>query len=118
MKQRGKLLTIGAAAGIINGAFGAGGGMILVPLLCRWAKVPERKALATSVAVVLPMSAVSAAVYWLRGAATLSQALPYLIGGTVGGVIGGKLFPRLPAGILRRVLGALILLGGLRSVLG
>ena len=34
----------GAAAGLVNGLFGGGGGMVLVPLLSGWCVLEERKA--------------------------------------------------------------------------
>ena len=37
----------GAAAGLINGFFGAGGGMVLVPLLIHLGKLPDKEAFAS-----------------------------------------------------------------------
>lgn len=113
-----KFITAGALAGVANGFFGAGGGMILVPLFCSWAKLEQKKALATSVAVILPMSVVSAVVYYLRGSFSISQALPFLIGGLAGGIISGKCFGKVSAVFLRKILGAMILWGGIRSLIG
>jgi uncharacterized membrane protein YfcA len=42
----GKIST--TLAGLANGLFGAGGGMFLVPLFCRWVKLPSKVSLATS----------------------------------------------------------------------
>ena len=52
----------GAACGLLNGLFGAGGGMAAVPLL-KAGGLPQKKAHATSLAVILPLAAVSAAFY-------------------------------------------------------
>ena len=76
-----------------------------------------RFAFATSVAVILPLSLVSAAVYWLKGGVDLAAAWPYLLGGAVGGLLSGKLFQKVPLAWLRRAFGALILYGGVRAVL-
>ena len=57
----------GAAAGFVNGFFGAGGGMLLVPLLIRLAKLEDRTAFSSSVCIVLPMClwpAARPAAYW------------------------------------------------------
>ena len=51
----------GGIAGAICGLFGAGGGILLVPLLMRVHKLPAQKAFATSLAVILPVSAVTLA---------------------------------------------------------
>ena len=69
MKQPGKYALTGALAGLANGLFGSGGGLFLVPLFNGWAKLPQRKAFATSVAVILPLSLVSAAVVLVPGRA-------------------------------------------------
>lgn len=112
-----KYAVTGALAGMANGLFGSGGGLFLVPLLTRWAKLPQRKAFATSVAVILPLSLVSAGVYWFKGGLDLSGAWPYLLGGALGGILSGRLFQRVPLTFLRRAFGALILYGGVRAVL-
>ena len=119
MKQGGWLRPVlaGAAAGLINGFFGGGGGMVLVPLLAGWCGLGQRKAFATSVAIILPMCLVSAAVYWLRVGIDLSAALPYLLGGLAGGFLGGKLFARVPAPLLRRAFALFLLYGGVRNLL-
>ncbi|WP_281692578.1 sulfite exporter TauE/SafE family protein [Agathobaculum desmolans] len=117
MKQQSKYAVTGALAGAANGLFGAGGGMFLVPLLTGWCGMEQRRAFATSVAVILPLSAVSAVVYWLRGGLELAAAAPYLLGGAAGGLLAGRLFQRVRMVWLRRVFGLLILYGGVRAVL-
>lgn len=112
-----KYALTGALAGMANGLFGSGGGLFLVPLLTQWAKLPQRKAFATSVAVILPLSLISAGVYWFKGGLDLSGAWPYLLGGFLGGILSGRLFQRVPLTFLRRAFGALILYGGVRAVL-
>ena len=112
-----KYAVSGTLAGMANGCFGGGGGMVLLPLLTRWCGVPEKKAFATCVAVILPFCVVSAAVYLLRAPLELSQALPYLLGGLGGGFVGGRLFPRVPAPWLRYLFAAFLAYGGSRYLL-
>ncbi len=107
----------GAAAGVVNGFFGGGGGMVLVPLLAGKCGLDQRKAFATSVAVIAPLCALSAGIYWFRGDLELSAALPYLIGGLAGGLIGGKVFRKLSMVWLRRGFALLILYGGVKALL-
>ena len=106
----------GALAGAVNGFFGGGGGMILVPLLAGWCGLGQRKAFATSVAIILPMCALSAAIYLFRGGVDLWMALPYLVGGLLGGLLGGRLFRRMNMVWLRRLFALLLLYGGVRSL--
>ena len=107
----------GAAAGIVNGLFGAGGGMVLLPLLSKTTDLEDQEVFANCVAIILPLSLVSAAVYLLRGGSFLMQIVPYLIGGAIGGVIAGLLLKKLKAKWLHRALGLFILWGGFRLLL-
>ena len=117
MQAKTKYALSGTAAGLVNGLFGGGGGMVLVPLLTRWCRVEEKTAFATCVAVILPFCVVSAAVYLLRTPFDFTQALPYLLGGLAGGFVGGKLFPRVPAPWLRYLFAAFLVYGGIRYLL-
>lgn len=110
-------LAAGGLAGLINGFFGGGGGMILVPLLVRKCGLNQRQAFATSVAVILPLCALSSVIYWLRGGLDLMTALPYLAGGLVGGFVGGKVFKKLSMVWLHKVFALFILYGAVRALL-
>lgn len=103
----------GALAGTVNGLFGGGGGIPLV-LLLRRGGLSQKQALANCVAAVLPLSAVSAGVYLFRAELSLFEALPYLVGGSLGGLLGGRLFRRLPGLWLRRSFALFLLYGGIR----
>lgn len=107
----------GLMAGLVNGLFGAGGGMLLLPLLTHLCSLKAHVAFACSVCVILPLSLVSLGVYFLHGSLDFIQALPYLIGGAAGGVIAGLLLKKLSAVWLHRALGLLIVWGGLRLLL-
>ncbi len=107
----------GGAAGLINGFFGAGGGMVLVPLLIHLGRLPDKEAFASSIAIILPLCIVSLFVYGKAGALPLRDAWPYLLGGFLGGLLGGLLFRRVPPQLLHRIFGALIVWGGLRLLL-
>lgn len=117
MNHRLKYAISGACAGAANGLFGAGGGMILVPLLTRWAKLEDKKAFATSISIIAPICLVSILVYCFKGTLEVSTALPYLLGGFFGGLLGGKLFRKIPEKFLHKALGLIIIYGGIRSLL-
>jgi uncharacterized membrane protein YfcA len=117
MSERGKYLTAGALAGVLNGLLGAGGGLALAPLYIRWAKMEEKTAMATGVMVIAPLCLLSAGIYALRGHLDLAAAWPYLAGGLAGGLIAGWTFQKLSSTWLRRLFGALLLLGGARMLL-
>ena len=106
----------GGAAGLANGFFGGGGGMLLVPMFTRWCGLDQRQAFATSIAVILPLCALSSAIYWLRGGLDFMLALPYLLGGVLGGFLGGRMFKKLNMVWLRRAFALLILYGGAKAL--
>lgn len=115
-KSRGKAILAGGMAGAVNGLFGGGGGMVLVPILNDWCGLEERRALSTSIAVILPLCALSSTIYFFRGGLDLLAALPYLAGGLMGGWLGGKLFQRMKIVWLRRTFGLFILYGGIKAL--
>lgn len=117
MKQWLKYAVCGGCAGAANGLFGSGGGLFLVPLLSRWCGLDARRAFAVSLSVIVPLSALSAFIYWLRGALPAADAAPYLLGGLLGGALAGRIFPKVPVSLLRRTFGLLLIWGGVRSVL-
>lgn len=104
----------GAAAGIVNGFFGAGGGMVLVPLLIGFGGLPDKDAFSSAISIILPMCLVTLAVYGSQGDLSFSVALPYLAGGLLGGCLGGLLFRQVTPRLLHRVFGLVILWGGIR----
>ena len=112
-----KISIAGALGGAVNGIFGGGGGMILLPLLTRWSDLDDKKLFATSVAIILPICVVSTAVYFTQTELSLSAALPYLIGGTAGGWAGGRWFKGMKMPWLKRAFGLLLIYGGVRSFL-
>ena len=117
MREKWKYAIAGGLAGVANGFFGGGGGSVFVPLLTGYCKLDQRKAFATSVAVILPLCALSVAVYLFRGGLDVMAALPYLIGGTVGGWAGGEGVKGVKMPWLKRAFGLLLIYGGVRSFL-
>ena len=75
-----------------------------------------REAFSSAVAVILPLCAVSIAVYAAHDSLPLRDALPYLIGGAAGGVLAGLWFRKIPAKALHLILGGVILAGGVRLI--
>lgn len=117
MKTTSRYMVTGALAGVANGLFGSGGGIFLVPLLTCWCGMEQKRAFASSVAIIFLLSPVSLFVFWLRGGEVLGESWPYLLGGAVGGLLAGCLFSKLSATVLKRLFGGLLIYGGIRAVL-
>ncbi len=107
----------GAAAGLVNGLFGAGGGMVLVPMLSQVGTLEEKKAFSSAICIILPLCLVSITVYCLQRSFPWAASLPYLAGGLLGGLLGGLVFRKVSAQLLHRLLGLVIIWGGLRLLL-
>ena len=103
----------GIAAGAVNGLFGAGGGMVLVPLLGSKAGISEKERFPASVAIIAPICIVSL-LFSARWNLTFGQLLPYLLGSIIGGIAAGVWGHRIPTIWLHRILGIFILWGGIR----
>ena len=104
----------GGASGAINGLFGAGGGMVLVPLLTGLSGLEEDQVFPASVSIILPICITSLTVSAGTTGIPLQQAWPYLLGSIAGGLLAGWLGKYIPAKWLHRGLGLLILYGGVR----
>ena len=114
MKAHWGIAFAGVAAGAVNGLFGAGGGMVLVPPLLFLTDLKDEEIFPASVSMILPMCIVSLIFGAFQGVFAFEEALPYLIGSAIGGVLAGLLGKYIPVIWLHRVLGGLILFGGVR----
>ncbi len=117
MQKISKYIIIGALAGGVNGTLGAGGGLILVPLLTKWTALEEKQAFPTSVAIIFLLSILSAGVYLKNDAVDWRFAGSFLWGGAVGGSVAGRIFRKIPLLVLRRSFGIFILYGAMRALL-
>lgn len=108
------MVLAGAAAGAVAGVLGAGGGMVLVPLLTLLAPLPDREVFSASLAIILPICLVSLGVTGLSQGLPWHQALGYLPGSALGGLAAGLWGQKIPTPWLHRALGGLILWGGVR----
>ena len=84
----------GAAAGLANGLFGGGGGMVFLPIQSRWGNLSQRK----------------------RGV-SLTESLPYLAGGLIGGFFGGKLYGKISTKFLKWLFAAFLFYAGVKYLL-
>lgn len=104
----------GLGAGAINGLFGAGGGMVLVPLLTWLTPIEDENIFPTSVSIILPVCFISLGLSQKLDAIPWDIVIPYLLGSAVGGILAGLLGKKIPTSWLHRLLGILILWGGVR----
>jgi len=79
-----RLAAIATAAGAFSGLFGVGGGTVIVPLLVLWAALDERRAAATSLAAIIPITIMAAGAHGLYGNVDLVKGLLLGVPGLAG----------------------------------
>ena len=120
MKNKGMgALILGFFSGLLNGLLGAGGGIILVrgadkilPRECQ----DSRDVFANALAVMLPISAVSAIAYVLRGSVHGLEFAPFISPAIIGGVGGGLLLAVIDTRLLRLIFSALVVWSGFTMI--
>lgn len=111
-------LSTGAIVGFVSGVTGIGGGIFLAPILLTFSWVETRRALAVAAMFNLLNSAAALFGTWAT-APSLPSDLPWWliavgVGAAIGSWVGSKY---LSPAILRGILGALLLIAGLRMIL-
>lgn len=108
------LICIGAGVfvGFVNGFLGAGGGMLLVPILTILLKLESRIAHATAIFVIAPICLVSGITYIVKGVVDWGVLLPVVIGTLVGGIVGTFLLKNLKNDIINIVFWCVMIFSG------
>ncbi|MFT4221068.1 MAG: sulfite exporter TauE/SafE family protein [Microbacterium sp.] len=94
-------IGVGLAAGLMSGLFGVGGGTVIVPLLVLLLGFDQRLAAGTSLAAIVPTSAVGVVSYALHDSVAWIPALILAVGAVGGAQIGTWMLPRLSQTALR-----------------
>ena len=110
-----KFLTAvcGVTIGFVNGLLGAGGGMLTVPLLKKCG-LSQRQAHENAIAVILPITAVSAGIYLYKDYVNLSNSFAYLPTGFIGAIAATFLMKKISNKWLNRIFAVFMLYAGIR----
>ncbi len=111
------LVFIGLLIGFVNGFWGGGGGMLCVPTLTGLLKLPEKKAHATAILIMLPLSLASFIVYLLNKSISWDIAGFVTIGFVLGGVLGALLLKKINNLILKILFGFVIVAGAIKLLI-
>jgi len=111
-----KTALLGIISGLANGLFGSGGGSIIVPGMQRFLNMEQHKTHATAIAVMLPLTIVSAAVYLKMARAEWGIIFWVSLGGALGGFIGAKLLNKISGNLLHKVFGGFMIVAALRMI--
>ena len=112
-----KLVGVGAIAGIVNGFFGAGGGLILVPMISFVQKDNSKMAHATTLVCVLFMCLASSIIYYIKKEIDYKLILVCGIGSLVGSLIGTKLLKSLKNNIIDLLFSLVLVLAGVCMII-
>ncbi len=110
------LSLCGIFIGLVNGFMGGGGGMLCVPALMWIAGLTERTSHATAMLVILPLSVVSAIIYFLNNNIEIFHILSVAGGVIVGGILGAVLLKKLPEKVTAICFVIIMLLAGIKMV--
>ncbi|MCB2113504.1 MAG: sulfite exporter TauE/SafE family protein [Parvularculaceae bacterium] len=113
-------VSIGGAIGFLSGLVGIGGGIFLAPFLhiIRWGRAHEIAGAASFFILINSLTGLAGQVQKLDALSKLDALDAYwplpvsvLVGGAVGGFLGAR---KLPAGVIKKITGALILFVAVR----
>ena len=107
------IILFGALIGLINGFFGGGGGMVVVPVLNKLFGMEQKKAQATALFVILPISLVSTIVYMCHNSVDFASGWPVIVGIVAGGLIGATLLNKMNNKVIKGIFIFFMLLGGI-----
>jgi uncharacterized membrane protein YfcA len=108
------LVLVGVLGGLLSGAFGVGGGIVMVPLMMWFLGMDQRRAAATSLVAIVPTAIAGSIQYQVLGHLDVVAGLLVAVGGIGGSLIGTRLLRTLPLGWLRWLFIVLLVLVAVR----
>ncbi len=110
------MLGIGALAGVLAGLFGIGGGVIIVPALVALVKFDHKRAVATSLAALLPPNIPAILPYIQSGNLDIQAGLLVALGLIGGAFIGARIALGLPSQTIKRLYAVFLVLVSIRFI--
>lgn len=116
-KQKLKFALAGFLAGLVNGLLGSGGGILIVLYLTIIAKEERKKAQATAIAIILPLTILSSVIYFKSGFVDWSLLWKVSLGGVAGAILGAVLLNKLRPKLIKKLFGVFLVIAGIRMLL-
>ncbi len=116
VKKSMQIAVIGTAIGLVNGILGAGGGMLAVPLLKKIG-FSQKESHTNAIAIILPITIVSAAIYLFEDFVEIKDSLIYIPTGLLGAVLGSYILKKISPKWLKRIFGILMVYAGVRLLI-
>lgn len=115
--NRAKTIIFGIIIGLTNGIFGSGGGVSAVYMFEKYARLDARKSHATAVAVILPVSVVSAVIYLFKADILIKSILLASVGGVIGSILGAFLLNKVSNNIIHKIFGIFMIISAVRMIM-
>lgn len=121
--NNGKLILLGLGGllgGIANGLLGAGGGIVMTFALetaFTDEELPRRDLFANVIAAALPITALSAVIYGLRGDIKVNSFGEFVIPAVIGGLVGALLLDRIKTSLIKRIFALIVIWSGIYMIL-
>ncbi len=98
------LIMVGIVTGFLSGMFGVGGGVVIVPALVLFSEMPIRRAVGTSLLVIVLVSLSGVVSHFFAGdGISLEVTGLFVIGGVFGLALGNTVSRRISGAMLQRV---------------
>lgn len=107
----------GATLGVLVSVSSVGAGALgVTALLILYPKLPTVQIVGSDIAHAVPLTLIAGMGHWWLGSVDWMMLVSLLIGSVPGIIVGSKLAPKLPDGVLRPILAAVLAIVGLRLV--
>ncbi|WP_119070245.1 sulfite exporter TauE/SafE family protein [Rubrobacter indicoceani] len=112
------VFAAGIFIGALSGLVGVGGGVVMVPLMVLGLGLTAKRAVSTSLAVVMFTGLVGGLGYILTGFDRISEVPPLVVGSIVGAWLGVKVRDPLPDRVVRVGFACFMVVVAIRTLLG
>ena len=114
-----RVILCGLCAGFFNGLIGTGGGILIVfgmKKILEKSGGESRDVFANALAVMLPVSVISAAFYTATGRFPVADFQKYLIPAALGGLAGGILLDKLKGEASKKIFSLIVVWSGVYMI--
>ncbi len=113
------VLLIGLTAGLVSGALGVGGGIIIIPSLIFFLGFSQHMAQGTSLAILLlPTGILAVMQYYKGGYVDFKVAFILMLLFVIGAYLGSIISVNIPDKMLRKIFGIFMLLVSIKMIIG
>lgn len=109
-------LAVGACAGLLGALFGVGGGIIMVPAFVMLLGLSQKQAVATSLAVIVPIALVSTLRYTQSELVVWRLVAASAAGSMIAAYLGTDLMKSMSNLTLTRLFGAVVIVFGVKML--